>query len=525
MQIIVPMAGSGSRFLRAGYKTIKPLIKVDGMPIIEHVVRMFPGEEDFLFICNRKHLEETPLRSVLETLVPSAQIVAIETHKLGPVYTALEARDYIKDQEAVTLNYCDFSVWWDYHDFKTQMEILGCDGCITAYRGFHPHSLGPNLYAYMREQNNYMTEIQEKQAFTDQRMNEYASAGTYYFRSGSMLKNYFQRAIDRDLRVGGEFYASMPYNLLKKDDLDVYIYELEHFLQWGTPEDLEEYQIWSDHFASYADWRPALPTHHGANLIPMAGAGIRFRDEGYVQPKPLVPVAGVPMIGRALNTFPSAHNWIAMCSADHLDGPELTEALGGDNRQMQVVPVQKLTDGQAATCLLAREFLDPDAPLLIGPCDVAVAFNQQRYAAMTSSGEVDCLVWTFRNHPHANRNPKQYGWVDATAEGEIRGISCKVPLHEDVRQDPGIIGTFWFRKARFFLEAADALIAQNRRVRNEFYVDSAVEVLVEQGRRAWVFDVLSYASFGNPNDVRTFEYWETYFRKAIHHPYGSGDSQ
>ena len=66
MQIVIPMAGSGTRFVRAGYKAIKPLIEVDGRPMIEHVVRMFPGEHDFLFICARPHLEETPLRTVLE---------------------------------------------------------------------------------------------------------------------------------------------------------------------------------------------------------------------------------------------------------------------------------------------------------------------------------------------------------------------------------------------------------------------------------------------------------------------------
>jgi hypothetical protein len=95
-----------------------------------------------------------------------------------------------------------------------------------------------------------------------------------------------------------------------------------------------------------------------------------------------------------------------------------------------------------------------------------------------------------------------------------------LPLHEDVRADAGIIGAFWFRQARFFLEAADALIAQNRRINNEFYVDSAVEVLVEQGRRARVFDVQHNICFGSPDDVRTYEYWAAYFRKAAHHPFG-----
>src|SRR5262245_55258812 len=112
MQIIIPMAGSGTRFVRAGFKTIKPLIEVDGRPMIEHVVRMFPGEHKFLFICAQPHLEETPLRSVLKSLAPNATIVGIKPHKGGPLYTALAAADYIKDGEPVILNYCDAAALW-----------------------------------------------------------------------------------------------------------------------------------------------------------------------------------------------------------------------------------------------------------------------------------------------------------------------------------------------------------------------------------------------------------------------------
>jgi NDP-sugar pyrophosphorylase family protein len=515
MQIVIPMAGSGARFARAGYQAPKPLIEVDGRPIIEHVVRMFPGEQDFLFICARNHLEETPLRSVLQRIAPGAAIAAIEPHKLGPVHTALAAAEWIRDAQPVILNYCDFSVHWDYADFKRRMEALGCAGCITAYRGFHPHSLGPNLYAYLRERDDTLLEIKEKGSFTDQRMNEYASAGTYYFESGALLKRTFRRAVERGLRTNGEYYASLPFNLLVEDGLTVHIYELEHFLQWGTPEDLEEYQAWSDYFARYADWRPSLPPMPGVNLIPMAGAGARFSGEGYAEPKPLVPVAGLPMVQRSLDTFPAAQKWIAACRTEHLQqGPALERALRANARQVQILPVDHQTEGQASTCLLARDRLDPESPVLIAPCDTALVYDQERYAALTRDPQADCVVWTFRNHPHANRNPRQYGWVRATDSGEVLGVSCKVPLHDDVRRDPGIVGAFWFRRARFFLEAADALIVQDRRINNEFYVDSVINVLVEQGRRARLFDVQHYICFGTPDDVRTYEYWATYFRKS-----------
>jgi hypothetical protein len=225
------------------------------------------------------------------------------------------------------------------------------------------------------------------------------------------------------------------------------------------------------------------------------------------------------MVERALHTFPPAKTWITACRTEDLQEAGLEPVLRSNGHQVQILPVDRLTEGQAATCLLARDRLDPAAPLLIAPCDAALVYDQARYAALTADTDIDCLVWTFRNHPHANRHPRQYGWVRATATGEVKGISCKTPLSQEVRQDPGLIGAFWFRQARYFVEAADRLIAQNRRINNEFYVDSAIEVLLEQGRRARIFDVEHYICFGTPDDVRSFEFWATYFDRAAHHPY------
>ena len=62
MQIVIPMSGFGERFRQAGYDVPKPLIEVNGKCIIEYIIDMFPGETDFIFICNREHLDEPKYR-------------------------------------------------------------------------------------------------------------------------------------------------------------------------------------------------------------------------------------------------------------------------------------------------------------------------------------------------------------------------------------------------------------------------------------------------------------------------------
>ena len=249
MKVVIPMAGTGDRYLRAGYTGPKPLIPVDGRPMIEHVIDLFPGERDFLFICNRHHLATTPLEKILRQKVPNCEIVAIESHKRGPVHTVLEAIDRVPDDDETIVNYCDFSARWDYADFIRQLHARRADGGISAYRGFHPHSLGHTLYAYMRvDADRWMQEIKEKGHFTPDRMQEFASAGTYYFARGAYVKKYFAELVEKNVNLNGEFYVSLVYNLMQRDGLRTLVHEMSHFLQWGTPEDLDEYKYWSSYF-------------------------------------------------------------------------------------------------------------------------------------------------------------------------------------------------------------------------------------------------------------------------------------
>jgi len=250
MKIIIPMSGSGSRFVKAGYKDIKPLIEVDGKTIIEHVIDIFPGEEDFIFICNREHLRTSNIAQVLKKIKQKGQIVAIEPHHLGPVYAVSQIFHLIDDEEPVIVNYVDFSVYWNYKNFKDTVALNKCDGCITAYRGFHPHLAREGLYAgIMTDQHNNMLQIQEKHSFTENKMDSFHSAGTYYFRKGSYIKKYFKKLMDENIHTNGEYYVSMAYQLMNDECLSIYIYEVEYFLQWGTPQDLEEYKYWSDLFS------------------------------------------------------------------------------------------------------------------------------------------------------------------------------------------------------------------------------------------------------------------------------------
>ena len=149
MQIVIPMSGFGERFRQAGYAVPKPLIEVDGKPIIQYIVEMFSDKDDFIFICNEDHLNNKTyeMKSILRSICSSCAIVGIPSHKLGPVYAVMQSIDFINLNNPVIVNYCDFTCDWDYADFSSMVGETECDGAIPCYRGFHPHTLWSNYYA------------------------------------------------------------------------------------------------------------------------------------------------------------------------------------------------------------------------------------------------------------------------------------------------------------------------------------------------------------------------------------------
>ena len=255
MKIIIPMTGQGSRFVASGYSTYKALIEMHGKPIIEYVASLFPSEADIIFICRNDMLQTTNLRETLLAIKPTAQVVGINEHKLGPVYTVAQVFDLIDDEEQVICNYCDFFMNWNYSDFKQTVSGRNYAGAIPCYTGFHPHLQHPNnLYAGCQVDNKMcLTEIKEKFSFEVDKSKGYHSAGTYYFDKGKYLKKYFKQLMEEKITLNGEYYISLVYNLMLRDKLNVLVYDkIPHFCQWGTPQDMMEYNSWSNIFEAYS---------------------------------------------------------------------------------------------------------------------------------------------------------------------------------------------------------------------------------------------------------------------------------
>jgi bifunctional N-acetylglucosamine-1-phosphate-uridyltransferase/glucosamine-1-phosphate-acetyltransferase GlmU-like protein len=521
MKIIIPMSGIGKRFVEAGYKDPKPLIIVEGKPIIEHIVNLFDKENDeFVFICNDQHLKETNMYNELLRICPNSRIYEVSVNnRKGPVDAVMQIADeeINDDDQDIIISYCDYGTVWDYDAFKKDINERELDGSIPSYIGFHPHMLGSDNYAFIKEdieESKVFSAIQEKKPFTDNKMNEYASNGTYYYRNGAIVKKYFKELIDKNISTNGEFYCSMVYNLMKEDGLKIGIFEIKKMLQWGTPKDLEEYLLWSNYFLyRKPDFNKTFVDKYETTLIlPMAGAGSRFSKEGFLTPKPLLDVEGLPMIIQAVECLPKTSNKIFIGQEEHFKKYEIDKTITDFYPEAKIIGINYITDGQACTCEIAFKNYDipMEKPVLISACDNGVYYDIDKYNELLEDPDVDIIIWSFSNNPTSKLYPHMYAWLHVDENNYIQDVSIKKAFTEHPNKYC-IIGTMLFKKGQYFIEGLNDIYENNNRTNGEFYVDNMIMPLIKMGYKVKIFDVDNYLCWGTPNDYKTYNYWKEYF--------------
>lgn len=253
-------------------------------------------------------------------------------------------------------------------------------------------------------------------------------------------------------------------------------------------------------------------------LIPMAGAGQRFQDAGYTISKPAIPTYDrrtgrlLPMVVCATLDLPGVR--ADGCNVIYVERNFHREN-GTEEKIQECFPKAKfivtnqLTEGQACTCMLAKDLINNQEELLIAGCDNGMVINQNRFLARKQ--EADVVVFTYRNNDSVLRNPNAYGWMKVDEQENIIGTSIKKAISNTPQKDHAVVATFWFRSGAQFVQATEKMIAENDRINNEFYVDEVVKHALELGYRAKAFEIERYIGWGTPKDYEdyqaTFEYW------------------
>ncbi len=253
------------------------------------------------------------------------------------------------------------------------------------------------------------------------------------------------------------------------------------------------------------------------HIIPMAGLGSRFAQEGYLLPKPLIPVSGLPMIAQVIKRLPKASETVCVVRSEHIKEFAIDEVIKKASPDARIIEISETTAGQATTCLLGLQGVPDDEEVFISACDNTFLFDEAKFAALRAEPDIDCIVWTFTKNELLTKKPTAWGWVKlAEDEQTITNMSVKVPVSDTPFNDHAVVATFWFRRASDFRAAYAKMVEESYRINNEFYVDSMPIFMQKLGKKSVIFPVDLYVSWGKPEDLHLYDLRE--HQHSIGHP-------
>jgi len=236
LNIVIPMAGAGSRFAKAGFADPKPLIPVFGKPMIQLVIdNLTPAcDHQFIFICQRTHVKEYGLREKLARFAPGAELIEIDGLTEGAACTVLEAADLIHSQNPLMIANSDQYVDTNINQYLAIESGRHLDGLIMTMKATHP-----KWSFAATDDTGFVTLVAEKDPISDD-----ATVGIYNFAHGGDFVLAANQMISKGLRVNGEFYVAPVYNEMIGRGAKIGIANIgddqgNGMFGIGTPEDLQ----------------------------------------------------------------------------------------------------------------------------------------------------------------------------------------------------------------------------------------------------------------------------------------------
>jgi len=234
LNIVIPMAGAGSRFADAGYQDPKPLILINKTPMIKVVIdNLKPNQpHQFIFICQKKHIELYGLKAKLSLWAPNSILVEIDGITEGAACTVLAAKDLINNDSPLMIANSDQFIDVSIDLYLKKMEDLSLDGLIMTMAANDPKW----SYVKLNDMGNVCF-LAEKKVISSE-----ATVGIYNFKKGSDFVNAAEKMILDDIRSNNEFYVAPVYNNLINDASKIGVFNIgkegDGMHGLGTPEDL-----------------------------------------------------------------------------------------------------------------------------------------------------------------------------------------------------------------------------------------------------------------------------------------------
>ena len=230
------MAGRGKRFEDMGYSFPKPLIDVEGKPMIQLIIENLNLTGKHIFLCQKEHYEKYALDKLLEMLSPNCKIIQIDGITDGAAVTALKAKELINNDEELIIANSDQWINWNPQHFLSFLQNNDADGGVITFISTHPK------WSFVKvNESGLVTELAEKKPISN-----IATVGIYYYKHGKTFVNAAEQMITKNITTNNEFYIAPTFNEIILNGGKVFHYPVAEMYGLGTPEDLQYFLKMSD---------------------------------------------------------------------------------------------------------------------------------------------------------------------------------------------------------------------------------------------------------------------------------------
>ena len=228
-------------------------------------------------------------------------------------------------------------------------------------------------------------------------------------------------------------------------------------------------------------------------LIPMAGAGKRFFDAGYIFPKPLIEVDNKPMIQWVIESLNLNANYIFIIQKEHQKKYNISSVLRILKPNCKIIELDHITEGAACTTLLAKKFINNSNPLIIANSDQYIRWNSSKAIYNFNSKNLDGAILTFEAiHP-------KWSYAKCDKDGFVLEVAEKKVISKNAT-----VGVYYWKHGSDYVKSAEEMIKKNIRVNNEFYVCPVYNEFISKKKKVKIHNVEEMWGLGTPEDLNNF---------------------
>ena len=235
---LIPMAGEGKRFKDAGYSISKPLIEIDGRPMVIKALESLPKASKNIFVVRKDHLNIIEFKSLLDNYFENVIIIEIDYLTDGQASTCLLAEEYVPEGSVLNIGACDVGFKYDFDKYKKTLNEF--DSFIWTYNNNQNVLTHPEMYGWvkLKDKSNEIDYVSCKKPISNRLLDDQVVSGTFTFKNSNLFFEGIKNMINNNDRVNGEFYLDNIFNHITHKSS---VFKVDEYYSWGTPKELNSY--------------------------------------------------------------------------------------------------------------------------------------------------------------------------------------------------------------------------------------------------------------------------------------------